>query len=167
MSVKHIPKIFLLFFCIVLKQAVALESGMQNPFKSGSYQQILDNNKGQPFVLMLWSKTCPSCLKDMEILKTIHLNMPQFKFVLLATDDLFDAKEVDKIIEQQGLTDLESWIFAEDNVQKLRFGIDQGWYGEIPRTYFFNNAHKREGISGALTHKQFITMISEILKTDN
>ena len=102
----------------------------------------------------------------MDIIKKIHEGMPQFNFVLLATDDQADTKEVNKIIEQKGLGIMESWIFAEGNAQKLRFEIDPVWYGEIPRTYFFNSTHEREGISGALTHKQFITMISEILKTD-
>ena len=167
MSVKHILTVSLLFCCFFSKQGVAVESGSPNLFKSGSYQQILDSNKEQPLVLVIWSINCPSCLKDMEILKAIHLGMPRFKFVMLATDERSDAAEVNKIIEQQGLSDLESWIFAEDNVQKLRFEIDSAWYGEIPRTYFFNSAHEREGISGALTHKQFITMISEILKKDH
>ena len=103
----------------------------------------------------------------MEILKEIHIGMPRFKFEMLATDELSDAGEINKIIEQYGLTGLESWVFAEDNVQKLRFEIDPAWYGELPRTYFFNSAHEREGISGVLTHKQFITMISEILKKDH
>lgn len=93
--------------------------------------------------------------------------MPRFKFVMLATDDLSEAGEVSKIIERQGLNGLESWIFAGDNEQKLRFEIDPAWYGELPRTYFFNSAHEREGISGALTHKQFITMISETLEKDH
>ena len=161
MQVKPILTIFLLFFCFVLKQAVAVESDQQNLFKSGSYQHILDKHNGQPFILVIWSKTCPSCLKDMEIIKEVHEGMPRFNFVMLSTDDQSDTGEVNKIIEQQGLTDLESWIFSEGNSQKLRYEIDPGWYGELPRTYFFNSTHEREGISGALTHKQFITMISK------
>ena len=167
MPIKYIVTVFLLFFCLVSKQSVAVESQQQNIFKSGSYQQILDNHKAQPFILVVWSKTCASCLKDMDIIKKIHEGMPQFNFVLLATDDQSDTAEVNKIIEQKGLVEMESWIFAEGNAQKLRYEIDPVWYGEIPRTYFFNSTHEREGISGALTHKQFITMISEILITDN
>ncbi len=165
MPTKYIVSIFLLFSCLVIKQSVAIES-QQHIFKSGSYQQILDNQKDKPFILVIWSKTCASCLKDMDIIKKIHKGMPQFNFVLLATDDQADTVEVNNIIEQKGLGRMESWIFAEGNAQKLRYEIDPVWYGEIPRTYFYNSAHEREGISGALTHKQFISMISEILKTD-
>ena len=167
MSIKYIVTVFLLFFCLLTKQTFAVESLHQHIFKSGSYQHILDSHKDKPFILVIWSKTCPSCLKDMDIIKKIHEGMPQFNIVLLATDDQSDTTEVNKIIELKGLTDMESWIFAEGNAQKLRYEIDPVWYGEIPRTYFFNSNHKREGISGALTHKQFITMISEILITDN
>lgn len=163
MSVKQFLA-FSIFFLFFDTQAMAVESENQLHFKSGSYQQILDDNKGEPFVLVIWSKDCPSCLKDMTILKEIHQGMPRFKFVMLATDNLSDVEEVSKIIEQQGLSDLESWIFAEDNEQKLRFEIDPAWYGELPRTYFFTRAHEREGFSGALTHKQMITMISEIIE---
>jgi thiol-disulfide isomerase/thioredoxin len=112
-SLKHLFTIFLLSFCIFSRQGIAVESGQQEPFKSGSYQKILDDHKQQPFALVIWSTTCPSCLKDMEILKTIHLEIPQFKFVMLTTDDLSDAGEVNKILEQQGLTDLESWILQK------------------------------------------------------
>lgn len=163
MPLKKVLKFFI-FFLFFANLVLAVESGNPHLFKSGSYQTILDDHKGEPFVLVIWSKTCPSCLKDMAILKEIHQGMPRFKFVMLATDPLSDADEVGKIIEQQGLSDLDSWIFAEENEQKLRFEIDPAWYGELPRTYFFNSAHEREGISGALTHKQLISMISEIIE---
>lgn len=147
------------------EQVIAMESG-QNLFKPGSYQQILDSNKGKPFVLVIWSTSCPSCLKDMEILKQIHKIMPQFKFIMLATDQESDTVEVTNIIAQHGLTNLESWVFSDENEQMLRYEIDPGWYGELPRTYFFDKDHQKMGISGALTHRQFITILANILEKE-
>jgi len=37
---------------------------------------------------------------------------------------------------------------------KLRFYIDPGWYGELPRSYFYDAAQQRSGHSGALTRAQ-------------
>jgi hypothetical protein len=40
--------------------------------------------------------------------------------------------------------------------------IDPHWYGEIPRTYFFDKAHSRVGISGLITEKEYLKMIDGI-----
>ena len=63
------------------RQGFPVDSGRHNPFRSGSYQQILEDNEGQPFVLVIWSKDCSSCLEDMEILQEIHRDLPGCKFV--------------------------------------------------------------------------------------
>ncbi|MFZ2172198.1 MAG: hypothetical protein WAW61_21485, partial [Methylococcaceae bacterium] len=41
-------------------------------FTCGSYQQILASNANQPFMLVVWSITCFSCLKDMALLSSIQ-----------------------------------------------------------------------------------------------
>jgi hypothetical protein len=39
--------------------------------------------------------------------------------------------------------------------EKLRFEIDRRWYGEIPRTHFYDRAHQRE-IKTGLINQQFV-----------
>ena len=41
-------------------------------------------------------------------------------------------------------------IQFRDRFAKLRYGIDPSWFGELPRSYFYDAAHNRLPHSGAL-----------------
>lgn len=131
-------------------------------FNSGSYQQILRENAAQPFVLAVWSVDCPSCIKDMSVLSQIRQGHPELKIILLSTDEPSATSEAKNILARHELGDLENWIFGSDDPQKLRYEIDPGWYGELPRTYFFNAEHGRVGKSGALRIDEFEAQIQKI-----
>ncbi|MCK9619765.1 MAG: hypothetical protein M0R47_04435 [Methylobacter sp.] len=133
-------------------------------FTSGSYQQILAANANQPFMLVVWSINCPSCLKDMELLSNIHKNRPDLKMIMLAADEPGSTEQIQQILAKNQLTDIESWAYADDNTQKLQFEIDPKWYGELPRTYFFDKAHQRTGVSGVLSKEDYDAMFAKILK---
>ena len=132
------------------------------PFASGSYQQILQAHDKQGFMLILWSLDCPTCIKDMELLNQLHKSRPELKIVMVATDELSASSEIQALLAKYQLSDLENWVFADDNNQKLRYEIDPSWYSELPRTYFFSASHQREGISGALTLEQYQARFSKL-----
>lgn len=132
-------------------------------FTSGSYQQMLANNANRPFMLVIWSVDCSSCLKDMALLSSIHKSRPELKMIMLATDDLSATGEIQQLLEKNQLSGIENWIYAEDNTQKLRFEIDPKWYGELPRTYFLDATHSRVGVSGVISKKDYETMFKKIL----
>jgi thiol-disulfide isomerase/thioredoxin len=134
------------------------------PFISGSYQQLLTSNAGKPFVLAVWSITCPSCIKDMAVLSAVHKAHPKVNIVMLSTDDIAESAEAQKILTSNHLAELENWIYAEENTQKLQFDIDPKWYGELPRTYFFDKAGQRDGVSGVLSKEDYEARIGKILK---
>ncbi len=133
-------------------------------FTSGSYQKILAANTNQPFMLILWSVDCSSCLKEMTLLSDIYKNNPDIKMIMLATDGISDKMQIEQILEQHQLAEIENWVFADENSQKLRFEIDPKWYGELPRTYFFDSAHQRTGISGVMSKKEYEAMFAKIIK---
>ena len=133
-------------------------------FTSGSYQQLLSNNTNQPFMLVIWSVNCSSCLKDMALLSNIHKSRPELIMVMLAADELSAAEQIQQILEKNQLSDIENWVYAEENTQKLQFEIDPKWYGELPRTYFFDKAHQRTGVSGVLSKEDYDAMFAKILK---
>jgi len=146
----------LLFICLtVLSQAAKAESPSLKPFITGSYQQLLSSNTGKPFMLAIWSITCPSCIKDMTVLNAVHKAHPEINIIMLSTDDIAETAEAQKILANNQLSDIEQWIYAEENTQKLQFEIDPKWYGELPRTYFFNKTHQRESVSGVLSKEQY------------
>ncbi len=133
-------------------------------FASGSYRQILANNANKPFMLVVWSINCPSCLKDMELLSSIHKIKPELKMIMLAADEPSATEQIQQILEKNQLAEIENWAYADDNTQKLQFEIDPKWYGELPRTYFFDKAHQRTGVSGVLSKEDYDEMFAKILK---
>jgi len=157
---KLLPSLAFIFFNIFAVSAQAAPSA----FVSGSYQQILVSNANQPFMLVIWSVNCSSCLKDMALFSSIHKSRPELKMVMLAADDLSAAEQVQQILEKNQLSDIENWVYAEENTQKLQFEIDPKWYGELPRTYFFDKAHQRAGVSGVLSKEDYEAMFAKILK---
>jgi hypothetical protein len=140
------------------------ESPQLKSFSTGSYQQLLTNHKEQPFMLVIWSLTCPSCVKDMALLNELHKSRPDIKMVMLATDDISESAQVQALLLKNNLTSVENWIYADDNTQKLNYEIDPQWYGEQPRTYFFDAKHQRTGISGVITKTDYEALFAKILK---
>lgn len=133
-------------------------------FNSGSYQQILAENAEKPFMLAIWSIDCPSCLKDMDVLYTIHQKHPDIKLIMLSTDEPNASAEVDDTLTKHKLKDLENWMFGSDDAQKMRYEIDPRWYGELPRTYFFTSSHARVGVSGALQLKELESQLTKMTR---
>ncbi|HQV89296.1 MAG TPA: TlpA disulfide reductase family protein [Nitrosomonas sp.] len=131
-------------------------------FTSGSYQQLLKEYADKPFVLMVWSIHCTTCLQKMPLLNELSKNMPGVNLVMLATDDASASDQVKSILVGNELNKLDNWIFADANAQKLRYEIDPKWYGEVPRTYFVDKNHQRVGVSGALSRETYETMLKEI-----
>jgi thiol-disulfide isomerase/thioredoxin len=152
------PRFSLTFAFLLFTALPALcraEAANLKPFVPDSYPQLLASKSGQPFMLVIWSITCSSCLKDMALLDKMHKAYPKFDIVMLAADDNTAHERIQQILAKNNLTSLENWVFADDNAQKLRYEIDPKWYGELPRTYFFDKSHAREGISGVLSQPDY------------
>ena len=149
--------ILLFMFCLGAN-AVAGEASKTTPFTVGSYQKILEAHANEPFVLVLWSVNCSACMKEMEVLRDLHQERKNLNIVMLSTDDVSERDDVVAVLRQKGIAELESWVFAESNSQLLRYEIDPTWYGEIPRTYFFDAQHQRRGISGKISKQEFVTL---------
>jgi thiol-disulfide isomerase/thioredoxin len=162
MRAKFLPTV--LISLAILTSTAHAEPPKLKPFTTGSYQQLLTSNAGKPLILAVWSITCPSCIKDMAILSAVHEAHPEIKLVMLSTDDITEAAEAQKILEKNQLAEVENWMYAEENTQKLQFEIDPKWYGELPRTYFFTKTHKRESVSGVLSKEDYEAQISNALK---
>lgn len=159
-----LKKLFSYLLFLLLASLNTIAQAEPSAFTSGSYQQILTSNANQPFMLVIWSVNCSSCLKDMELLSSIHKSKPELKMIMLAADEPFATEQIQQILEKNQLAEIENWAYADDNTQKLQFEIDPKWYGELPRTYFFDKAHQRTGVSGVLSKEDYDAMFAKILK---
>jgi len=128
-------------------------------FKLDSYQQILQQNKKQAFLMVLWSVECAPCMKELKILGEFHQKYPQHKLVLVSTDGKKQSDEISQLVTQYGLQTVDQWIF-DDSFQYLRHSIDPNWYGELPRSYFYTQEHMRQATSGQLHAEQLIQFFS-------
>jgi thiol-disulfide isomerase/thioredoxin len=143
-----------LALAIALAAAHAAEAAPALPFNSNSLADIQKANDGKPFILLLWSLDCASCIKEMDGLAKTVAKHPDLKLVMVATDDIVNSAQVEAVLRKHHLEGIESWTFAEPNAQKLRYGIDPSWFGELPRSYFYDARHQRKAQSGVLKPEQ-------------
>lgn len=124
------------------------------PFHKESIQQILDNHQSQPLMIVFWSIECSSCLKELRLIGEFLISNPDMMIVFVSTDTDVDFQQIAEVMVKRGLPLNNAWAFAESNAQALRYTVDPKWYGELPRTYFYDNHHQRTGLSGAISHDQ-------------
>lgn len=127
-------------------------------FIQGSFDKILVAKADKPFILSLWSLDCPPCIRELTLWSELHTDYPQIELVLVSTDGT-DARPainalLKKTLSVSAAQKLESWVFADEFVERLRFEIDPKWYGELPRTIFFARDHRRHSVSGLLKRQQ-------------
>lgn len=142
-------------FLIVVLAALFVSGtvGADNPPKAfgfGSFGELLAARKDEPFLLVLWATDCAPCRQEFALLAEVRAANTGLPMTLIATDNIQESTLIVDMLEKFGLSDVESWVFAEQNAQKLRFEIDPSWYGELPRSYFYTAEHNRRGISGRL-----------------
>lgn len=132
---------------------ISIMAGEIKPFVSGSLKKIQTAQSGSPFIISLWSIDCPPCYKEMETWRQLNQQHPDLKIILVATDDLEFQPDVLATTKQLRVDHFESWQFAEQNTDRLRFEIDKNWYGELPRTYLINAEGEATGVSGVIAYK--------------
>ena len=77
-------------------------------------------------------------------------NYPAFNLVLISTDSPGDRKELLSVINGKGVATAEAWVFSRASSSLLRYEVDRIWYGELPRSYFFDGQQNRQAVSGVL-----------------
>ena len=167
MLIKMIIKVFLLTSSLLLltqqAQAIQNHGSELKPFLSASFQQILDSRPDQPLMLTIWSTTCTTCMQKMPLLSELKKAWPDIHVITLSTDDIADSDAIKRILAEHDLDTAENWMFADSNVQKLRYEIDPKWFGELPRTYFIDKTRQRKGVSGGLAREQYEAVFKELL----
>jgi len=136
----------------------ALAAAESQPLLRGSYQKIISSHSGKPFIVALWSISCTHCSADLELFEQMTKKYSNLKLVLISTD----TPEAETVIartlkhyhlgqkEPKNVGKIESWVFADSYTERLHFEIDAQWYGELPRTYFFDAKGIARGVSGVL-----------------
>jgi thiol-disulfide isomerase/thioredoxin len=165
MTVKAQPRLsillFLLSITVICSTARPVTAGASlHAFTAGSLEKIRSDYSGRPFLLILWSLDCPPCRKELGLLGDLKKRHPDFNLVLISTDATEHSGQVSSVLASHHLTQSDAWIFSESSAERLRYVIDPAWYGEMPRSYFYDPEHNRAGISGALTADRIETWLA-------
>lgn len=131
------------------------------PFARGSFQQLVSARQGKPFIINFWSLSCVYCRDELGMLKKLSKKYPRLDLILVSTDTPGEVKDISATLSEFSLNKAEAWVFADSNVERLRFEIDRKWYGELPRTYFINAKSEVKAISGKIEQKDVEQWINE------
>jgi len=118
------------------------------PFDATSLDTIRAAHAGRPFVLAFWSVYCEPCRKEMGLWKALRNQYPEVPVVLVATDPPGDRDAVMKFLARHSPGRVDTWAFADDYSERVRYAVDRSWRGELPRTYFFDASHRSLARSG-------------------
>ena len=90
---------------------------------------------------------------------------PECRFVNgLARTSFFREDRYDGLISKTNLSpiggstsyvqnvDHEQYQYAELDEDRSRYSIDPNWYGELPRTYFYDATHQISPLSGKISN---------------
>ena len=144
----------ILFALWLVLGAGAAVAGELQPFTGESLPAIKQQFAGRPFILTLWSLTCHHCAKELQTLGKLARSERNLPLVIVSTDTPDDARELRAALKRHGLDRLDTWVFADAVPERLRYAIDPAWRGELPRSYLFDAAHRREAHSGLLNEAQ-------------
>ena len=153
----------LLALLLAIMASVASAETTVRPFVAGSLAQIQAARQGKPFVLAFWSIGCTHCPAELKSLGELKRRHPKLDIVLVAADTPDDAVQTAQIAKSYGLGKVEQWVFADPVPERLRFEIDRRWYGELPRTQFYDRRHKVEAVSGVVPEERLQRWIRETL----
>jgi len=109
------------------------------PFVKGSFEQIQQENKGRPYIIAFWSVTCAYCMKELALFGELMDQYPQVKLITITTDPFLEDESVQQLLATKNLEGTETWVFADNFVERLYFDINPRWRGELPLTYFFDD----------------------------
>lgn len=142
---------------------LSLSAAAEGPrrFVTGSYGEILAEHRHRPLVLAFWSLTCPHCQEELAVLGRLMPAHPNAAFVLVSTDTPQDAAAIAAALRAHGLQGADSWVFADEVPERLRFEIDRRWRGELPRTHLLAPGAPPQARIGRVTHEELELWLRE------
>lgn len=144
----HDLRLLILLFLIFSSQVHA-ESNIK-AFTPGSMSVIKAEYQDKPLLLALWSLDCPSCFEELSLLREIKQQHPQLGIVLVSTDIETSIHELASVLKKYQVDSLDTWVFRGMSYEQLRYEVDPGWYGELPRSYMFKAGKVIQAVSGML-----------------
>ncbi len=144
-SIKKLSIAFLICCCCCANGAHASSIA----FSEEQLFIVKKQNMGKQWLMLLWSVDCPPCFKELAIIQKLQSQHDNLAVVVINTDADDDiTKERIDIIKKFELGKLSHYHFIDGQSDQSRYIIDSNWYGELPRSYFFESNGEFHGKSG-------------------
>lgn len=140
-----------ILFVITLFSAVAVNAAELRVFGPAGMRAIEKEHAGDRFIVAVWSTDCPPCRRELSLLGAFRAEHPNVPVVLIATDPPGNAELVERVLESFDLPGADFWLFGDAGAERLRYTIDPGWRGEMPRSYLYDHDGRRVGLSGPIS----------------
>lgn len=143
------------FVCLLFGTSASFAESIA--FDKSQLTTVKTQNMGKQWLMLLWSVDCPPCFKELAIIQKLQQKHEDLAVVIINTDanDEINGERKD-IIEKFELSNFTNFHFVDGEGDQSRFFIDPNWYGELPRSYFFESDGKSHGKSG-LVNKSLLT----------
>jgi thiol-disulfide isomerase/thioredoxin len=117
-------------------------------FGSAIFEEIKQKYQGKKWLALLWSVDCPPCMKELAIVQALQ-QQGELAIVIINVDTYEDSEQQrDKILAYFNLASQENLHFSDGREDHSRYLIDPHWFGELPRSYFIDEAGTFHGKSG-------------------
>ena len=140
-----------ILFVVTLFCAVAVNATELRVFDPAGMRAIEKEHAGDRFIVAVWSTDCPPCRRELSLLGAFRAEHPGVPVVLIATDPPENAELVERVLESFDLPGADFWLFGDSGADRLRYTIDSGWRGEMPRSYLYDRDGSRVGLSGPIS----------------
>jgi thiol-disulfide isomerase/thioredoxin len=125
-----------------------VDAGELRDFDAKSVAAIRAVNAGRPFILAFWSIYCEPCRDEIGQWGPLQRRYPGVPILLVATDPPRDRVTLVQMLSRYDLAGVQTWTYADEFEERVRFAVDRDWGGELPRTYLFDARHRVQGRSG-------------------
>jgi hypothetical protein len=104
-------------------------------FERGGWEELRRTHNGWPTVVHFWGLTCGPCLVELPEWGRFVRSTSGADFVMVAADPVPEEPEqLSATLAKAGLSQVESWRFADRFTERLEYEIDPNWRGELPLT---------------------------------
>lgn len=101
----------------------------------------------KPAIVALWSTECSHCKKNLDLYARMARADKRLRLITVAAEPLSDriAAPLDRL-QVPGLR----YAYGDDAPEALAYALDSKWYGELPRTLFFDGRGGVTAVSGVV-----------------
>jgi thiol-disulfide isomerase/thioredoxin len=133
-----------------------------SPFGRGSWDELRRAHDSRPTIVHFWGLTCGPCLVELPEWGRFVRSTSGADFALVAADPVpEESEQLSATLAKAGLSQVESWRFADRFTERLQYEIDPNWRGELPLTILLGHDGSVRSVLGTIDFADLRTWIEQ------